>query len=144
MQNQSNRTMSDTADLLQQLLDIRRKVASENLTGGRKKRRKSSGKKKRRRRKSSGKKKRKSSTKKIRYATATTRAGRNRQVWEGRADKTCVGGLTRSQLKINKQGKIVSKAASEAAKKRLRKNPALARKFAQQRELMMRGQVGRN
>ena len=29
--------MSETADLLQQLIDIRHKVASENLTGGRKK-----------------------------------------------------------------------------------------------------------
>ena len=158
MQNQtlSNRTMSDTADLLQQLLDIRRKVASEHLSGGKKKR-KSSG-KRRRRKKSAGKKKRKSSgkKKKIRYATATTRAGRYRarhrndesralrQVFEGRADKTCVGGLTRSQLKENKQGKIVSKAASKAASERLRENPALARKFARQRMRMKQGLVRRN
>ena len=146
MQNQtlSNRTMSDTADLLQQLLDIRRKVASEHLSGGKKKR-KSSG-KRRRRKKSAGKKKRKSSgkKKKIRHATATTRAGRYRQVFEGRADKTCVGGLTRSQLKENKQGKIVSKAASKAASERLRENPALARKFARQRMRMKQGLVRRN
>ena len=38
--------MSETADLLQQLIDIRHKVASENLTGGRKKSSRSYSKKK--------------------------------------------------------------------------------------------------
>ena len=38
------------------------------------------------------------------------------QVMRGSAKKT-TGGLTKSQLKYNKQGKIVSKKASELAKK---------------------------
>ena len=46
------------------------------------------------------------------YATATTLAGRRRQVWEGRAEMTGPGGLRRSQLTQNRQGKIVSLAKS--------------------------------
>ena len=55
------------------------------------------------------------------YPTATTRAGCNRQVYEGRAKKTR-GGLTASDLKVNKTGKIVSRRASSAAKKNYVKN----------------------
>ena len=42
--------------------------------------------------------------------------GTRAQVMHGTAKKT-TGGLTKSQLKYNKSGKIVSKKASEAAKK---------------------------
>jgi hypothetical protein len=47
------------------------------------------------------------------YATATTQAGKNRQVWEGRAEQTGPGGLRKSQLTKNKSGKIVSKKKSK-------------------------------
>ena len=53
----------------------------------------------------------------IRYPTATTTKGQRRQVWEGRADMTR-GGLTKSDLRVNKQGSIVSKKASSAGRKR--------------------------
>lgn len=52
----------------------------------------------------------------MKLPTATTIAGQRRQVWEGRADQTS-SGLTKSDLKENKDGKIVSKKASKAAKK---------------------------
>ena len=42
--------------------------------------------------------------------------GSRAQVMHGNAKKTS-GGLTKSQLKYNKQGKIVSKKASSAAKR---------------------------
>lgn len=42
--------------------------------------------------------------------------GSRAQVMHGTAKKTS-GGLTKSQLKYNKQGKIVSKKASSAAKR---------------------------
>ena len=42
--------------------------------------------------------------------------GSRAQVMHGTAKKTS-GGLTKSQLKYNKQGKIVSKKASKSAKK---------------------------
>jgi len=42
--------------------------------------------------------------------------GSRAQVMHGTAKKTS-GGLTKSQLKYNKQGKIVSKKASQSAKK---------------------------
>ena len=51
------------------------------------------------------------------YASAKTRAGRNRQVLEGRAMRTCPGGLQAHDLKLNKSGKVVSKKASAAGKK---------------------------
>ena len=50
----------------------------------------------------------------MKYATATTLAGRRRQVWDGRAEMTGPGGLTRAQLTENSQGKIVSLAKSLA------------------------------
>ena len=52
-----------------------------------------------------------------RYPTATTLAGRYRQVYEGRAERTR-SGLTKKDLKVSKSGKIVSKRASRAAKGR--------------------------
>lgn len=48
----------------------------------------------------------------MQYATAKTTAGKNRQVWEGRAKMTGPGGLKKRQLMVNKQGKIVSKKRS--------------------------------
>lgn len=50
------------------------------------------------------------------YPTATTRAGQNRQVYEGRAKKT-KSGLTKKDLKKSKTGKIVSRKKSMKAKK---------------------------
>lgn len=55
------------------------------------------------------------------HPTATTRAGQYRQVWEGRAAKT-KGGLTKKDLMLNKEGKIVSKRASAAGKAAYRSN----------------------
>lgn len=55
------------------------------------------------------------------YPTAKTLAGQRRQVWEGRAEKTR-GGLTRSDLKRSKTGKIVSSKASKASKQRYNEN----------------------
>lgn len=55
------------------------------------------------------------------FPTATTTAGQRRQVWEGRALKT-KGGLTKTDLRENKQGKIVSKRASSAGKRAFSKN----------------------
>ena len=52
-----------------------------------------------------------------RYPTAETLAGQRRQVYEGRALMTR-GGLTKSDLKQDKDGKIISKAASKASKRR--------------------------
>ena len=49
----------------------------------------------------------------MQYATAKTTAGKNRQVWEGRAKMTGPGGLKKRQLTMNKQGKIVSKKKSQ-------------------------------
>ena len=49
------------------------------------------------------------------FASATTLAGRRRQVWEGRAQLTGPNGLSKSQLTQNRQGKIVSLAKSSAA-----------------------------
>lgn len=50
------------------------------------------------------------------YPTATTVAGQHRQVYEGKAMKTR-GGLTKSDLKKSKSGKIVSRKKSLKAKK---------------------------
>ena len=50
------------------------------------------------------------------YATATTLAGKRRQVWNRKAKMTGPGGLRRKDLKENKQGKIVSKKASKLTK----------------------------
>ena len=52
-----------------------------------------------------------------RYPTATTLAGRYRQVYEGRAEQTR-SGLTKKDLKVSKSGKIVSKRSSRAAQSR--------------------------
>ena len=52
-----------------------------------------------------------------RYPTATTLAGKYRQIYEGRAERTR-SGLTKKDLKVSKSGKIVSKRASRAAKAR--------------------------
>ena len=51
----------------------------------------------------------------MKYASATTRAGKNRQVWNRKAEMTGPGGLKRHQLTKNKQGKIVSKKKSKKA-----------------------------
>lgn len=142
--------MSDTADLLQQLIDIRRKVASENFTGGHKKRKSLAGGKKKspkRRNKKSPKRRpgrKKSPTRRpgIRQSQAKTTAGKRRAVWEGRLRST-TGGLTKKDLKLNKQGKVVSKKASDAAKNRLNENPALKTKFKEQRKLMKHGLIRR-
>ena len=55
--------------------------------------------------------------------------GSRAQVWHGTAEKT-TGGLTKKDIKKNKWGKIVSKAASMRAKKenRLEKNGFFAKK----------------
>jgi hypothetical protein len=55
------------------------------------------------------------------YPTATTRAGANRQVFEGRAERTR-GGLKKKDLKVSKSGKIVSRRASRASKRKYAKN----------------------
>ena len=49
------------------------------------------------------------------FPTATTVAGKHRQVYEGKADKM-PSGLTKKDLKVSKTGKIVSKAKSRLAK----------------------------
>ena len=64
---------------------------------------------------------RKSPARTTKYPTAETIAGQRRQVWEGRAERT-KGGLTRADLMMNKQGKIVSKRASRASKKAFERN----------------------
>lgn len=129
--------MSDSANLLQQLMDLRRKVANvraEKLSGGKKKR------KKRKKRKSP---KRKSPKRKSGGSQAQTTAGIRRAVWEGRLSKT-KGGLTKKDLMVSKStGKIVSKKASAAAKKRLR-NPRLKKIFEQHQRLMKQGHVRPN
>jgi hypothetical protein len=56
-----------------------------------------------------------------RYPTATSTAGKRRQVYEGRAQMT-TGGLTRKDLVPNRDGKIVSRRASEACKKAYKEN----------------------
>ena len=55
------------------------------------------------------------------YMNLTTTAGRNRAVWEGRAMKTSPGGNSKSDLKENKDGKIVSKRRSKQGKKALQR-----------------------
>ena len=47
--------------------------------------------------------------------------GSRAEVWHGNADHTS-GGLKKKDLKM-KDGRIISKAASKAAKKSLKKNP---------------------
>ena len=54
-----------------------------------------------------------------RYPTATTRAGKYRAVYEGRALMTGPNGLMRHQLAESKSGKIVSRAKQIAARNRL-------------------------
>lgn len=71
----------------------------------------------------------KKSPKMATYPTATTRAGQHRQVYEGRAFKT-KGGLTKADLTISAcTGKIVSKAASAASKKKYRMNGLAAYQY---------------
>ena len=52
-----------------------------------------------------------------RYPTAITRAGAYRQVLEGRCEMTR-GGLKKKDLKVSKSGKIVSRRASRASKRK--------------------------
>ena len=49
-----------------------------------------------------------------RYPTATTLAGKYRQVYEVRAERTR-SGLTKKDLTVSKSGKIVSRRASRAS-----------------------------
>ena len=91
-----------------------------------KKARKSKSPKKARKSKSPAKKKRKSDGI-PQYPTAKSRAGRYRAVFEGRAQKTGPGGLTKSQLTQNSAGKIVSKAKSSKATNEFMKKQARAR-----------------
>ena len=53
---------------------------------------------------------------KMKYADSKTRSGKNRQVWEGKAEMTGPGGLMKKDLIKNKDGKIVSKKMSKNAK----------------------------
>lgn len=46
--------------------------------------------------------------------TSTKTVGSKREVWNGTAKKT-PGGLTKSKLMINKQGKVISKAKHRLA-----------------------------
>ena len=159
-----------TQDLAEMLEDesLRRRLSG----GKRRRKKKSSGKKKKKKssrkkckhgklkspskgrrckkKKSSGRKKKKSSGRrklsggKVQTRSqAKTTAGIRRAVWEGRLRST-KGGLTKKDLKVSKSGKIVSKKASAAAKKRLQQNPHLAMKFKQQQNLMRGGQIRRN
>ena len=57
------------------------------------------------------------------YPTAVRRADKLRQVYEGRAHRT-TGGLTKSDLTVNKRGRVVSRRASAAAKRSFRKDAA--------------------
>merc|ERR1712154_87023 len=52
-----------------------------------------------------------------------TRVGSKRQVFSGSRDKSS-GGLKKSDLKMNKRGKVVSAKASSASKKRYRNSGA--------------------
>ena len=56
------------------------------------------------------------------FPTATTTAGKRRQVYEGRALMTAPNGLTKKDLKVSKSGKIVSRKASAASAKRYVQN----------------------
>ena len=122
--------MSESADLLQQLLAIREKVAAENLSGGRSAAAEAQVAQAQvaQAQRPSPAARKSSKRGKTKYATAATSAGKKQQVWEGRAEKTCPNGLTKKELMVNKSGKIVSKKASAAAKRRLRQNPRLAAK----------------
>ena len=57
------------------------------------------------------------------YPTAKTPAGQRRAVYEGRAQMTRPGGLTKSGLVKRKDGRIVSKAKSRAGKKQFAESP---------------------
>lgn len=54
-------------------------------------------------------------------------------VWQGSWKRT-PGGLTKSDLKMTADGRIVSKRASAAAKRRFNANPQIRRAFAQARK----------
>ena len=58
----------------------------------------------------------------IKYATATTRAGKYRQLYEGKCDKIKGSKMTAKDLMQNKSGKIVSKRRSSNGKKQMKKN----------------------
>ena len=62
------------------------------------------------------------------YAKSTTQAGKNREVYEGRAEQTRPGGLRKNQLTKNKSGKIVSKKRSNQPLNPFIKASAKARK----------------
>jgi hypothetical protein len=74
----------------------------------------------------SGKKsaKKKSSPKKsgVKYCTATTRAGKYRQLYEGKCDKIKGSKMTARDLMKNKSGKIVSRKRSRHGSKQMKKN----------------------
>ena len=83
----------------------------------------------------------------IKYASATTMAGKRRQVWNGKAELTLRGGLKKHQLKKNKQGKIVSKKKSskglnEFMKAQLRAKRAGAASFMYNNKRYVRRTTG--
>ena len=55
-------------------------------------------------------------------ASAKTRAGRYRQVYNNKAVRTSHGGLFKKDLVMNKRGKIVSKRASKASKRNFKRS----------------------
>ena len=68
--------------------------------------------------------KKKSSPKKsgVKYCTATTRAGKYRQLYEGKCDKIKGSKMTARDLMKNKSGKIVSRKRSRHGSKQMKKN----------------------
>ena len=63
---------------------------------------------------------------KTKHPTATTLAGKYRQIYEGKAD--CMpSGLSKKDLKKSKSGKIVSKKRSARAKVAYKNNPIMKR-----------------
>ena len=77
------------------------------------------------------------------YPTATTTAGKRRQVYEGRAEMT-TGGLTKADLKENKEGKVVSKKASASAKRNNNFGDARASPFRKRSKRSKRSQSKRS
>ena len=68
---------------------------------------------------------------------AKTTAGIRRAVFEGRLKQTA-GGLTAKDLMVSKStGKIVSRKASRAAKKRMKTNPKIREAFEKQQQKMI-------
>jgi hypothetical protein len=58
----------------------------------------------------------------IKYCTATTRAGKYRQLYEGKCDKIKGSKMTAKDLMRNKSGKIVSRKRSRHGSKQMKKN----------------------